>query len=50
MASQAGKYFDLKPTLSDLHDSVQANVGNATWINEFLPFVKGPENNFAEVL
>jgi hypothetical protein len=49
MAPQAGKCFNGNSTLTDLHDSVQANVGNATWVNEFLPFVKGPEKIFAEI-
>jgi hypothetical protein len=50
MAPQAAKCFNGKSTLTDLHDSVQANVGNATWVHELLPFVKGPEKIFAEIL
>jgi hypothetical protein len=29
MAPQAGKWFDGESTLTDIHDSVQAIVGNA---------------------
>jgi hypothetical protein len=35
MAPLAGKCFNGKSTLTDLRDSVQANVGNATLVNKF---------------
>jgi hypothetical protein len=50
MAPQASKCFDGKSTLADLYDSMQVIVGNATWVNEFLPIVKGPKKYVAEVL
>jgi len=50
MAPQAGKCFDGLTTLTDAHDSVQTLAGNATWVNQFSPVVKGPEKYVAEVL
>jgi hypothetical protein len=50
MAPQAGKCFNRTSMFTDLHDSVQGNVGNATCVNEFLPFLKVPEKSFAEIL
>ena len=50
MAPQAGKCFDGLTTLTDAHDSVQTLAGNATWLNQFSPVVKGREKNVAEVL
>jgi hypothetical protein len=46
----AGKCFDGATSLADIHDSVQAEAGNATWCNEFLPIVKSCERKVAEVL
>jgi len=43
MAPQAGKCFDGLTTLTDAHDSVQSFAGNATWVIQFSPVVKGPE-------
>ena len=43
MAPQAGKCFDGLTTLTDAHDSVQTLAGNATWLNQFSPVVKGRE-------
>ena len=49
MALQAGKCFDGLTTLTHAHDSVQFLAGNATWVNQFSPVVKGPEK-YVEVL
>ena len=50
MAPQAGKCFDGATTFTEIHDSVQATAGNATWVSEFLPVVEVPKKNIAEAL
>jgi hypothetical protein len=50
LTPQAGKCINGKSTLTDLHDSVQAKVDNAMWVNEFLPFVKVSDKVFVEIL
>jgi hypothetical protein len=50
MSLQVGKCFDGLTTHTDAHDSVQTLAGNATWVSNFSPFVKGPEEIVAEVL
>jgi hypothetical protein len=36
--------------LTDTHDSIQKQAGNATWVNEFIPVVGGNDKHIAEVL
>ena len=50
MAPQTGKCFDGATTLTEIHDSVQAIVGNATWVSQLSPVVTGPEIYIAEAL
>ena len=42
--------FEWSHILTDTHDAVQSVAGNATWFNEFIPFVEGCRKSFAEVL
>ena len=42
--------FEWSHILTDTHDAVQSVAGNATWFNEFIPFVEGCRKRFAEVL
>jgi hypothetical protein len=50
MAMQADPCFDGATSLTDIHDSVQTEASNATWVNELLPLVKNHEWKIAEVL
>lgn len=50
MAPRAGKCFDGATRLAEIHDSVQAIAGNATWVSEFSTVVKDPEKYIAEAL
>jgi hypothetical protein len=50
MAPQAGECCDGLTTLIDAQDSIQNLAGNATWVINFSPVVKGTEKYFAEVL
>jgi hypothetical protein len=50
MAPRSGLYFDGATSLTDTHDIVQAQAGNATWVGEFLPVVEGLTKRIAEVL
>ena len=50
MSAQSEQYFDGACTITNVHDAVQATAGYATWLNEFLPVVKGPKKRIAEVL
>jgi len=43
MSAQMGQYVDGACTIVDAHDTLQAAVGNATWLNEYFPIVEGPK-------
>ena len=42
--------FEWSHILIDTHDAVQSVGGNATWFNDFIPFVEGCTKRFAKVL
>jgi hypothetical protein len=35
---------------TDTHDNIQRQAGNTTWVNEFIPVVRGGDKHIAEVL
>jgi len=43
MASQNRQYFDGSTSFTDVHDNIQTEAGNLTWINEFSPSIEGSE-------
>lgn len=50
MASHGGLTFDGATSHTDVHDSVQAQAGTATWVPEFDPVVEGRCKFIAEAL
>jgi hypothetical protein len=50
MAVQNNPRFDGATSLTDIHDSMQTEAGNATWAIELLPVVETPERKIAEVI
>jgi hypothetical protein len=50
MALQAGMFSDGATKLTNTHDAVQAQAGNATWIPEFIPTVEGHKKYSAEAM
>jgi hypothetical protein len=47
MAVQNNPRCDGATSLTDIHDSMHTEAGNATWVNEFLPVVETPERKIA---